>query len=192
MKVPEKQPGGKFADLAAIGKPLADAAEQMAGVPLGGEGGEMGTGELPLGEGEVEGAPAGGDIQPLVDKLSVTPEHAQALLDAASATEQYAQLSADALADLLAGDAEARADLERRVEADKGAPPAPEEAAPGDMPPGEGEEGMMSPGDVSSDGNALWPGAPGTQGGAESPLEKGKKGKDEDMTYGPGQAKWPR
>lgn len=137
----------KLAELEKVGRPLVDSVNRMVG--------EAGA--------EAE-EPPGGESRPLIDALGVTPEHAEALLAAARAEgSPYKDMSAQDLADKLASDAEARADLERRAEAQRGAPkPKPVEV-----------------GGVSDTGVAAWPGSPAIgQPAMSSPS-------------GGGAAKWP-
>jgi len=144
-----KPPGGdsELAEMEAQGRPLIDAVNRMM-TDVGGETTVEDEGEPPV-PGE-EGAVPGTDIAPLVEALDVTPEHAQALYDIAMQTPGYEEMDAQALADKLASDDQARADLERRVAASEG---QPEEAA-------EEEAGMAKVGDATDSGTAVWPGAP--------------------------------
>lgn len=138
---------GKLKDMEKVGRPMVDTVNQMLG-----EGGETGGGDA-------------GEAQPLVAALDVTPEHAKHLLDAARAPDSpYKDMSPQDLADKLASDAEARADLERRVESARGAP-KPE---------------MTKPGGVSESGVAAWPGSPAV-GQPAMPAGGGAEGA----------AKWP-
>lgn len=137
-----KEGGDKLAELEATGRPLVDEVNRMAGEEPGKMGGAA-------------------EAQPLVDALQVSPEHAKRLLEAARAEgSPYKDMTPQDLADKLAGDAEARADLERRVEASKG---APKPKAPGKTPIG-GE---------SETGIAAWPGSPAAGQPAAAPSDLG-------------------